>query len=243
MSLKRRIEESRDRDELDSVGSSASGDRSDSGVDEASETKKRQRRVRFDKQIVFHFPRTQGYICVPSNGGSTLGLKERHSFVEHVDIPPYVPSECSSDSEDDEEEDSCGDNSECDDDTDSYDAGGFMPISQKRRKAILKAAGVKKINRQEATECMQIRFSRQICGCECKERCDPNSCVCSLNGINCQVDRDNFPCGCSRVGCGNPNGRHEYDPISVRRHFVDTVLRLQGQNYIWGGTAVPLQEN
>lgn len=123
----------------------------------------------------------------------------------------------------------CSDDEDDDDEDDTL----FMPIPQKTRKAILKDAGVKKIDKQEAIECMQIRFSRQICGCDCKDYCDPESCSCSLNGINCQVDRDNFPCGCVKSECHNPNGRHEYDPISVRRHFIDTILKVRGQKYIW----------
>lgn len=215
MSLKRRFD-----DDSPISASSSSGD-SLASEDFSTKTK-RQRKVRFDEQIVFHFPRTQGYTCVPSNGGSTLGMKRQHSHVEHVRIPAENADEFS------ESEDSYGE-SDCDED---QPYRGFMPIPQKGRKAILKAAGVKKINKQEAIECMQIRYSRQICGCDCKEQCEPTSCLCCLNGINCQVDRDNFPCGCSRSGCENPNGRHEYDPISVRRHFIDTLLKLQEQDYV-----------
>lgn len=190
-----------------------------------STSSKGVKRVRFDQRIVFHFPRTQGSSCVPSNGGYTLGMKRQHTFVEHFKFSDQDDSNVEfcypSDSEEEEEDDK--------------DTGSsiFMPIPQKTRKAILKDAGVKKIDKKEAMECMQIRFSRQICGCDCKDYCDPEKCSCSLNGINCQVDRDNFPCGCVRNECHNPNGRHEYDPISVRRHFIDTILKLRGQKYIW----------
>ncbi|KAK3707963.1 hypothetical protein QZH41_001719 [Actinostola sp. cb2023] len=195
-----------------------------------STSSKGVKRVRFDQRIVFHFPRTQGSSCVPSNGGYTLGMKRQHAFVEHFKFSEQDDSNVdfcySSDTSDDDED-------EDDDDEDDDDSTLFMPIPQKTRKAILKDAGVKKIDKQEAMECMQIRFSRQICGCDCKDYCDPESCSCSLNGINCQVDRDSFPCGCVRNECHNPNGRHEYDPISVRRHFIDTILKLRGQKYIW----------
>lgn len=212
--LKRKID-----DDSRSVESNDSSDSSDSS------SSKGVKKVRFDQRIVFHFPRTQGSSCVPSNGGYTLGMKRQHSFVERFKLNEQDDSVdfCySSDSEDDD-----------DDDEKDDDSSIFMPIPQKTRKAILKDAGVKKINKQEAMECMQIRFSRQICGCDCKNYCDPETCSCALNGINCQVDRDNFPCGCVRNQCHNPNGRHEYDPISVRRHFIDTILKLRGQKYIW----------
>lgn len=211
----------RKHDEEDSL-STASSDSADSlGNVEDYRRAKRNRRVRFSERTVFHFPRTQGYTCVPSNGGTTLGMKHKHIYVERVLISDddLSESEHSYDSADSEEE-------HC-----------FMPIPQKDRKDILKAAGVTKINKQEAIECMQIRYSRQICGCSCKGFCQPESCSCYVNGINCQVDRDGFPCGCTREGCQNPNGRHEYDPITVRRHFIDTVLKLRGEQCLWQETA------
>lgn len=210
--LKRKIEDdSRSEDSVDSSDSASS---------------KEGKRVRFDQRIVFHFPRTQGSSCVPSNGGYTLGMKRKHEYVEHLKFTEQDDLEfCYSSDEDDDEDDDDEDNDE--------DATIFMPIPQKTRKAILKDAGVTRIDKQESMECMQIRFSRQICGCDCKDYCDPESCSCSINGINCQVDRDNFPCGCVRSECQNPNGRHEYDPVSVRKHFIETILKLRGQKYIW----------
>lgn len=213
----------RKHDEDDSL-STASSDSADSlGNVEDYQRAKRNRKVRFSERTVFHFPRTQGYTCVPSNGGTTLGMKHKHAFVERVLIS------------DDDLSESDSDNSY--DSADSDEDHCFMPISQKDRKDILKAAGVKKINKQEAIECMQIRYSRQVCGCSCKEFCQPESCSCYLNGINCQVDRDSFPCGCTREGCENPHGRHEYDPIIVRRHFIETVLKLRGEKCLWQETA------
>lgn len=206
-------------EEEDSL-STASSDSADSlGNVEEYQSAKRNRRVRFSERTVFHFPRTQGYTCVPSNGGTTLGMKHKHSFVERTLIS--------------EEDQSESDTEDSYDSVDSDDEHCFMPIPQKDRKDILKAAGVKKINKQEAIECMQIRYSRQLCGCSCKDFCEPGSCSCRLNGINCQVDRDSFPCGCSREGCQNPHGRHEYDPITVRRHFIETVWKLRGEKYLW----------
>lgn len=211
-------------DEEDSLSTGSSDSADSLGNVEDYQRAKRNRRVRFSERTVFHFPRTQGYTCVPSNGGTTLGMKHKHAFVERTLISDEDLSE--SDTEDTYDR------------ADSEDSHCFMPIPQKDRKDILKAAGVKKINKQEAIECMQIRYSRQICGCSCKEFCEPESCSCQLNGINCQVDRDSFPCGCTRQGCQNSNGRHEYDPITVRRHFIETLLKLRGEKYLWNGNTV-----
>lgn len=211
---KRKIDE-----DLLSSGSSDSFESLDSTGEEIRS--KKRRNVRFNEKVIFSFPRTQGASCVPSTGGSTLGMKHTHCFVEHFKISDEFHAENDDDSSESELKEG------------GNEGSIFLPIPHKVRKAILKAAGVKKINKQEADECMQIRCSRQVCGCDCKSFCDPSSCFCILNGINCQVDRDGFPCGCTSAGCENPNGRHEYDPVSVRKHFIDTVLRLQGNKYIW----------
>lgn len=42
-----------------------------------------------------------------------------------------------------------------------------------------------------------------------------------------QVDRMNFPCGCTVDGCGNSVGRIEFNPTRVRKHFIHTIMRLE----------------
>lgn len=42
-----------------------------------------------------------------------------------------------------------------------------------------------------------------------------------------QVDRFNFPCGCSKDGCGNTQGRFEFDARRVQTHYIHTVMRLE----------------
>lgn len=43
-----------------------------------------------------------------------------------------------------------------------------------------------------------------------------------------QVDRLNFPCGCTnRDGCGNIVGRVEFNSGRVRTHFIHTIMRLE----------------
>ena len=79
----------------------------------------------------------------------------------------------------------------------------------------------------EHKECEWIRVSREDCGCSCRVVCDPRTCICALNGIKCQVDRQSYPCGCSKQGCGNQSGRIEFNLYRVRTHFFYTLLRLQ----------------
>ena len=103
----------------------------------------------------------------------------------------------------------------------------LQPLTVKQRRTTLRASGVKKIDNKEKDHCKDIRLSREHCGCDCKVFCDPESCACSLAGIQCQVDRLSFPCGCSKDGCGNLRGRIEFNPIRVRTHYVHTVMRLK----------------
>ncbi|KAK7945107.1 hypothetical protein WMY93_000835 [Mugilogobius chulae] len=108
------------------------------------------------------------------------------------------------------------------------DGGGFLqPYSSKQRQAILLAAGVKRIDKEEKRHLHALRLSRETCGCDCQGFCEPESCACSLAGIKCQVDRFNFPCGCSQDGCGNTQGRIEFDSRRVRTHHFHTIMRLE----------------
>lgn len=65
--------------------------------------------------------------------------------------------------------------------------GFLQPYPAKRRRALLKALGVKKIDKEEKRELHGLRLSREDCGCDCQEFCDPETCGCSLAGIKCQV--------------------------------------------------------
>lgn len=111
------------------------------------------------------------------------------------------------------------------------EAYGFLqPVTARQRRALLKAAGVRKIDTVEKDECRQLRTSREVCGCTCRGYCDPDTCECSQAGIKCQVDRlkpHEFPCGCTRDGCANVNGRIEFNPARVKTHFIHTIMRLE----------------
>ena len=103
----------------------------------------------------------------------------------------------------------------------------LQPLPTRQRRFLLRQAGIRKIDGVEKEECRQIRMSREFCGCNCKGVCDPNVCVCSRSGIQCQVDRMSFPCGCTRDGCRNTNGRIEFNPMRVRLHLMRTLMQLE----------------
>lgn len=103
----------------------------------------------------------------------------------------------------------------------------LQPHPARRRRALLRAAGVRRIDREEKRELQVLRQSREDCGCRCDRVCDPETCSCSLAGIKCQMDHTGFPCGCCKEGCGNPKGRVEFNQARVQTHFIHTLTRLQ----------------
>ncbi|XP_071399115.1 cysteine/serine-rich nuclear protein 1-like [Centroberyx affinis] len=106
--------------------------------------------------------------------------------------------------------------------------GGFLhPYSSRHRQALLQAAGVKRIDKEEKRQLHALRLSREDCGCDCQGFCEPETCACSLAGIKCQMDRSNFPCGCTKDGCGNTQGRIEFNSRRVQTHYIHTVMRLE----------------
>ncbi|XP_008284199.1 cysteine/serine-rich nuclear protein 2-like [Stegastes partitus] len=107
------------------------------------------------------------------------------------------------------------------------DRGFLQPFSSKQRQALLQAAGVKHVDREEKRQLHDLRLSREACGCDCQGFCEPETCACSLAGIKCQVDRFNFPCGCTKDSCGNTQGRIEFDSRRVQTHYIHTVMRLE----------------
>ena len=102
----------------------------------------------------------------------------------------------------------------------------LQPVHARQRRAMLREAGVVRIDPAEREECRSLRMSRGRCGCSCREICRPPSCICCRSGIGCQVDQMAFPCSCSRSGCANPHGRVEFNAARVRAHFIRTLLQL-----------------
>jgi len=83
-----------------------------------------------------------------------------------------------------------GDISDDDIDLDNTEVDEYFflqPLTTKKRRALLRSSGVKKIDVEEKHELRAIRMSREDCGCDCRVFCDPETCACSLAGIKCQV--------------------------------------------------------
>uniref|UniRef100_A0A3P9ITJ4 Cysteine-serine-rich nuclear protein 1a n=1 Tax=Oryzias latipes TaxID=8090 RepID=A0A3P9ITJ4_ORYLA len=219
---------------------------------------KEQRSVCFGSVTVFSFHRCQGFTSVPSRGGATLGMAQKHStlrkytMAEHEQEQQHRSRErhrqklrkerieqikhklIMSGAVDQHEARRLAMDQVQDEDLNirvsdhELEDGGFLPLfSSRQRKALLQAAGVKFIDREEKRQLHALRLSREACGCDCQGFCEPETCACSLAGIKCQVDRFNFPCGCSKDNCGNTQGRVEFDARRVRTHFLHTVMKLE----------------
>nr|XP_016944124.1 uncharacterized protein LOC108020379 [Drosophila suzukii] len=251
--LKRRLEDS-ESDAIDQLP--------DMSAPPLVAQKRTKRSINFDEVKVFYFPRQQGFSCVPTAGGCTLGMGARHIAFKTMTLAEHAaelrrahrsqnqdlqPRGSSSDDSEESEEDylSEGSGSDAEDGSNGF----LQPVTPKQRRALLKAAGVRKIDANEKSECRDIRNSREVCGCSCREFCDPETCACSQAGIKCQVDRAMFPCGCTREACGNTVGRVEFNPTRVRTHYIHTVMRLdleqrQGsvQGVVQGGHLQPQQQ-
>lgn len=235
--LKRRLED-------DGMELALVPDMNSSNVSCCSSTQKRSKRcINFDSVKVYYFPRQQGFSCVPTAGGCTLGMGARHIAFKTMTLAEHAAElrrahrsqnqeqqqqlqtrGSSSDDSEESEEDYLSEGSSSDADDGSN--GFLQPVTPKQRRALLKAAGVRKIDASEKIDCKDIRNSREVCGCSCREFCDPETCACSQAGIKCQVDRAMFPCGCTREACGNTVGRVEFNPTRVRTHYIHTVMRL-----------------
>lgn len=210
------------------------------------DAKRPKRNIQFNGVTVYYFPRIQGFTCIPSQGGCTLGMGPQHfyekSFTlsEHTaeqkrihrqkmlelnplrssstpipttstsnnNINKQIPvcgtlpicqstnsslisgnssmDDGSSSEESDSEEEVISDNSSSDLDVETN--GFLQPVSQRQRRALLKTAGVREIASYEKNECRDIRTSREFCGCNCRDYCDPDTCFCSQSGIKCQVN-------------------------------------------------------
>lgn len=216
-----------------------------------------QSNVRFDQVTVFSFPRCQGFTSVPSRGGATLGMTQRHISLRRYTLAEHALERrrerrerlrerrrrervealkhklITSGAMDRTEADRITADQIPDEDTDVHisdaelEDGGFLqPYSSKQRQALLQAAGVKRVDREEKRQLHGLRVSREACGCDCQGFCEPETCACSLAGIKCQVDRFNFPCGCTNDGCGNTQGRTEFNARRVQTHYIHTLMKL-----------------
>ncbi|XP_078254512.1 LOW QUALITY PROTEIN: cysteine/serine-rich nuclear protein 1b [Rhinoraja longicauda] len=227
----------------------------------------RECRVQFDRVVVFYFARCQGFTSVPSQGGCTLGMAHMHSSCRQYTLAEFAreqemvhaqkirellreqklnarrlqlskgePAEVERaerltlDQVSDEEVEV------------DVDSGFFpQPYPARQRLAMLRAAGVKRIDRDEKRELSAIRLSREQCGCDCRGYCEPETCRCSQAGIKCQMDRMSFPCGCTKDGCGNTMGRIEFNSARVQTHFIHTIMKLDLESRQSGGVGGELE--
>ncbi|OCT73837.1 cysteine/serine-rich nuclear protein 1 isoform X2 [Xenopus laevis] len=216
----------------------------------------KKNKVLFDRVVVFYFQRCQGFTSVPSRGGCTLGMKHRHRYSRQFTLEEFSKEQLSRRRENLKEKlkeekleslrnmltlngtivsqkaNNLSIDDICDEDIDMNSAeveDGFSPrvYPPKERRALLKREGVKKIDKSEKHELNEIRRSKEDCGCNCQDFCEPETCSCNIAGIKCQRDHSMFPCGCTKDGCGNPNGRVEFNSSRVQTHFIHTVMRLE----------------
>lgn len=54
------------------------------------EKRLRTRRVHFENVTVYYFGRRQGFTSVPSQGGSTLGMSNRHSWIQQYSLGEFA---------------------------------------------------------------------------------------------------------------------------------------------------------
>ncbi|XP_063063378.1 cysteine/serine-rich nuclear protein 1b [Engraulis encrasicolus] len=217
----------------------------------------RKANVQFDQVEVFFFPRCQGFTSVPSRGGCSLGMLQRHSAQRSFTLAEFAVEQRHSRREklknrirqerlealrqkltkngtmESEEADrlTLDDIPESEIDLSGVnmeDGASFLhPYASKQRHALLKAAGVKKIDKEEKRQLHELRLSRENCGCDCQTFCEPETCSCSLAGIKCQMDHSSFPCGCSKECCANPEGRVEFNSGRVQTHYIHTIMKLE----------------
>ncbi|KAJ8980729.1 hypothetical protein NQ317_019224 [Molorchus minor] len=169
---------------------------------ETKKNKEQKSSLTFTTVTTFYFERSQGFSSVPS--------KDLYENKKHENDLPKRRT-----------------NSIYQKKTDSQEKLQIVQaLNINQRVQLLQSAEVQ-IQLNEEEDCDYLRFSRALVGCDCKEYCYPDICSCSLDGIECQVDRPNFPCGCSKENCRNVMGRNEYSPNRVKTHCSKTIRRMK----------------
>ncbi|KAK1885458.1 Cysteine/serine-rich nuclear protein 1 [Dissostichus eleginoides] len=245
-------------DTLDSTPSNPSSPAKTYNTTSILKKSKRARRgnVTFDQVTVFFFPRCQGFTSVPSRGGCTLGMMQRHSVLRTYSLAEFAVEQrllrrekflnrlreeklealklklTKNGTQENEEAERLTVDDIPEQDIDiggtNLDECSFLhPYPPKRRYALLKDAGVKKVDKDEKRQLHELRISRENCGCDCQGFCEPETCSCSLAGIKCQMDHSSFPCGCTKDGCGNTEGRIEFNSTRVQTHYIHTIMKLE----------------
>uniref|UniRef100_A0A8C5HPF5 Cysteine/serine-rich nuclear protein N-terminal domain-containing protein n=1 Tax=Gouania willdenowi TaxID=441366 RepID=A0A8C5HPF5_GOUWI len=191
------------------------------------EKRRRTRKVHFENVTVYYFERRQGFTCVPSEGGSTLGMSDRHSWIRQYSLDEFaleqelihiemlreylkeeqlnsIKLKLTKNGTVESEEanmftvDDISD--EIDMDNTELDKCIFLqPLTTEKRRTLLCSSGVM-IDMKENRELQAIRMSRQHCGCDCILFCDPETCACSAVGIPCQVSPPQLYSMCQTQG-------------------------------------------
>ncbi|KAG8227080.1 hypothetical protein J437_LFUL007417 [Ladona fulva] len=216
---------------------------------------KRRKTITFDGVTVYYFPRVQGFTCVPSQGGSTLGMMASHTHVQTFSLwehaaeqrrlhrqamsqlqsrcPTPVPGASSprSDSspvprrqrrkKNQQEEESENSAAESETVSEGLDAARPpTPTSLPPPSSSEESADSDEDEDEDDDEDEE--------GGEDDDGSGGSDGEVDLDGCYfLQVDRLNFPCGCTRDGCANTNGRIEFNPVRVRTHFIHTLMRLE----------------
>ncbi|KAG5851019.1 hypothetical protein ANANG_G00088570 [Anguilla anguilla] len=216
----------------------------------------RRGNVQFDQVTVFYFPRCQGFTSVPSRGGCTLGMVRQHSARRQYTLAEFADKQrrlrreklkqrlkeeklealklklTKNGTQESEEAERLTTDDIPEDEidisgVDLEDGFTLHPYPSKMRHTLLKSAGVKKVDKEEKRQLHDLRLSREDCGCSCQGFCEPETCACSLAGIKCQMDHSSFPCGCTKDGCGNTEGRIEFNSSRVQTHYIHTIMKLE----------------
>lgn len=203
---------------------------------------KDEKNVRFKDVTVYYFPREQGFGCVPHEGGSTLGMSYGHtdfdtySLVDHAKMRKRSYQSALGDSIEAKQKSETltqnvsDETNKLEEEDWYYSTKRLKPehrLTPAQRRLLLRQSSLIKVDRSEADDCKEIRDSRRKSGCNCKHMCDPDTCSCSVAGIECFVEDGSFPCRCSKSICRNPHGHIEYNPDKVQEHFTRTMERMK----------------
>lgn len=230
------------------------------GAGNVCETKKKKARparsIKFTVVREFKFPRAQSYVTMPTNGGYSLGMEKRHVAGREVSLDRYrIERERSRRRKYRrwyQKLDVENDNSDSESENENEEIlpkEGFclMPVPLERRKQLLASSSSELSEKQRVENEQQfaeinLRSSRENCGCSCQNICYPESCECHINGIGCQVDRQYFPCGCLPKNCYNRFGRTSFNVDRVRAHLQRTLHRVNASAPFDDTPSIPVSD-
>jgi cysteine/serine-rich nuclear protein len=221
--------------------------------------KKRKKQVSFSEVEMYLFERTQGFQSVPSDDDKkpiSLGMTFKHTEKivyqsldhfskykrnEHLNKLEDFKANNENDKQDPEECDEfsskvmfvLNDKSAYENHEVEFPANMdliFCPIlsPDKRRSKLIE--NEQEIDEEESGEILDIRKSRLVCGCQCKDSiCNKETCSCYANGIQCQLDRSKYPCSCLIKKCNNPNGLKKFDLHSVIKRSKQVLSEQENE--------------